>query len=368
MAQVLVNYAKKDLATALPIVNALKRAGLSVRSNPLGQSVEDPGTDACVLMLWSKEAAESVAQQEIHRAMQAWSSDRLVLAALDATPLPVGLRDLSAVPIRDASEPETKPLVDRVRAVVAGEAAAPLPAPAAAPAPSRKPRRRAPLLVGGILVLGATILAVASVFLANPQASLRPPSHLRIFVPISGTGPDADLVILLIVLALGTAVGGVLIGLWRARSRARSQREPTATESPLAMARSDETPQLFVSYSRRDERAVEQLVRELERLGYVVWIDRHSKGAHRYAAPIVRAIRSSGIVALMCSENAFTSDHVIREVYVAGDCKKPFIAFQLDPTDFPDEILYFLSGFPRIPVARIDPQQLRSEIARLIVA
>ena len=70
----------------------------------------------------------------------------------------------------------------------------------------------------------------------------------------------------------------------------------------------------------------------------------------------------------MWSQNAFTSDHVIREVYVAGDYKKPFIAFQLDSTQFPDEILYFVSGFPRISIATIDQQQLRSEIARLVAA
>ena len=69
----------------------------------------------------------------------------------------------------------------------------------------------------------------------------------------------------------------------------------------------------------------------------------------------------------MCSRNAFVSDHVIREVYVAGDFKKPFIAFQLDATEFPDEVLYFVSGFPRIAVASISPQQLSSEIARLVV-
>ena len=97
-----------------------------------------------------------------------------------------------------------------------------------------------------------------------------------------------------------------------------------------------------------------------------VWIDREAKGSQRYAAPIVRAIRTSRLVALMCSQNAFTSDHVVREVYVAGDYKKPFITFELDSTQFPDEILYFISGFPRIPVASMDPQRLRSEIARLV--
>ena len=38
-------------------------------------------------------------------------------------------------------------------------------------------------------------------------------------------------------------------------------------------------------------------------------------------------------------------DHVTREVYVAGDCKKPFIVFQLDPAEFPDELRYLCLVF-----------------------
>ena len=125
-------------------------------------------------------------------------------------------------------------------------------------------------------------------------------------------------------------------------------------------------PEVFVSYSSKDAPNVEQLVKQIEQLGYGVWIDRQAAGSQRYAAPIVQAIRMSRLIALMCSQHAFASDHVVREIYVAGDCKKPFIAFQLDLTDFPDEILYFLSGFPRIPITSIDQQQLRSELARLV--
>ena len=138
--------------------------------------------------------------------------------------------------------------------------------------------------------------------------------------------------------------------------------------APPVRAASNGAPQVFVSYSRQDGPTVEQLVQQIEQLGYPVWIDRQSAGSQRYAAPIVRAIRTSRLVALMCSQDAFASDHVIREVYVAGDYKKPFIAFQLDSTEFPDEIFYFVSGFPRVPVATIDRQQLYSQIARLVAA
>jgi hypothetical protein len=56
------------------------------------------------------------------------------------------------------------------------------------------------------------------------------------------------------------------------------------------------------------------------------------------------------------------------KIYVAGDMKKPFIAFQLDPTEFPDEVLYFVSGFPRLPIASVNIERLQTEIARLVAA
>jgi hypothetical protein len=99
-------------------------------------------------------------------------------------------------------------------------------------------------------------------------------------------------------------------------------------------------------------------------MGYPVWIDREGVGSQRYAGQIVGAIRMSKLVALMCSKSAFASDHVIREVYVAGDLKKPFVALQLDPTEFPDDILYFVTGFPRIPVEGATLEALSAEFRR----
>jgi hypothetical protein len=62
----------------------------------------------CVVVLWSEAAAQSpFVQLEIRQAIRAWSSDRLVLATLDDTPLRVGLRDLSAISIRDATDSGT---------------------------------------------------------------------------------------------------------------------------------------------------------------------------------------------------------------------------------------------------------------------
>jgi hypothetical protein len=44
-----------------------------------------------------------------------------------------------------------------------------------------------------------------------------------------------------------------------------------------------------------------------------------------------------------------------------------FLVFQLDHSEFPDEVLYFVTGFPRLSVTAIDPQGLRTELSRLLV-
>ena len=167
-------------------------------------------------------------------------------------------------------------------------------------------------------------------------------------------------------LVLGAAIGAA-VWAWIAWSRWRSYRGPSKAPWQLP-ASSKGAPQVFVSYSYRDEREVEQLVQQIEQMGYPVYIDRQSTGAQRYAGSIVMAIRTLEAHRAHVLTERVRLDHVIREIYVAGDYKKPFIAFQLDGTEFPDEVLYFLSGFPRIPIATIDAQRLRSEIARLLTA
>lgn len=147
--------------------------------------------------------------------------------------------------------------------------------------------------------------------------------------------------------------------LFDAIQSSRQERDIQALQAELR-------PQVFVSYSRLDLPSVEHLIKHIEQAGYAVWIDRQEASLQRYAARIVQAIKGSQFVALMCSRNAFQSDHVIREIYVAGDHRKPFVVFQLDQSDFPDDVIYFVSGFPRVKVQTLDPDGLRSEISRLL--
>jgi hypothetical protein len=397
MAQVYVSYGGKDRGTALPVIEAMNQAGLDVwhfAKSPavsVGDSFEQTRRELdkaqCVVVLWSKAAAQSDwLQWEIHHAIQAWSSDRLVLAALDETPLPVGLRDLSPIPIREASDSGTKQLIERVQAIVGRSSVAVesrlddrserarqeevLATEAAATAAKAAPKSRdwdalgaAPRDVGrivavAVLLAGFAVLAAAILYINSGGGSFSPNLDLP-------TAESSNLSFVLTILALGVATGaGATACIVWLRRRSKSAPTTMLVHVPAA----SDGVSIFVSYSRQDGRTVERLVEEMEQLGHKVWIDRESISSQRYAGPIVAAIRDSRFFALMCSQNAFTSDHVIREVYVAGDFKKSFIVFQLDSTKFPDEIHYFLSGFPRLPIAAVDQQQLRSEIARLLAA
>jgi hypothetical protein len=422
--QVFVSSSTKDRHAAEPIIEAIKQAGLSsVFSSadydispgyPWPQQIENAIISSrCLVVLWSKAAAQSEwLQHEIYFAIRAWSSDSLVLAALDDAPLPMGLRDLSAIQIRNADDSGTKQLIERARAIVGTEegsldgsaprvalgSVAPPPEQAASAVPIRKKSgglRNGPASHRFLTILNRTLLvlvitlgllwfAIALRF-ATTQGPLRylegpliwrlnpsapGPAPAPAPAPPEGAGPSVLLMVM--VLALGVGLGAGTIWSWTVRSRSRSTsgafRGKLQAFGDFQPAQSNSASQVFISYSRKDERDVEQLVQQIDELGYAIWMDRQSAGSQRYAAQIVHAIRTSRLVALMCSKNAFASDHVIREIYVAGDYKKPFIAFQLDSSVLPDEILYFVSGFPRIPVTNIDPQQLRSEIARLVEA
>jgi hypothetical protein len=424
MTQVILRYAPEDFQAVHPIIEALSEAGLQVAEasrrgiNQLELDITehvaiDFGVTNCVVVVWSRAAAQSrFVEFELRHAMAAWSSDRLVLATLDDTPLPVGLRDLPAISIStNAPDSGKNDLIEHVVATVKPRPVFAEPKkiseeglstalsdplaivrlddalPSAASAPTcASPRSYSwAIIPAGTLsvVCGAVLIAMLlAMFIREPEPTADLPNIIPPSVMPPSFPPSADILpersdtslvlgFIAIMFFVGAAVGGGAVWVSTAWSPRRVTRRLAAPSAVPLMSQTPSPPpsgppEVFVSYSRKDATNVERLVKQIEQLGYAVWIDRQSGGSQRYAAPIVQAIRMSRLIALMCSQNAFASDHVVREIYVAGDCKKPFIAFQLDLTDFPDEILYFLSGFPRIPIASIDQQQLRSEIARLV--
>ncbi len=109
--------------------------------------------------------------------------------------------------------------------------------------------------------------------------------------------------------------------------------------------------EVFISYSSRDRERVLFIADQLAAAGVSVWVDRHKiSGATRWAAEIVRGIKSCKVFLLMCSDGAMGSWAVNQELQVAGECQKTLLPLIIERTSFPDQMLYFLAGWQWIEV------------------
>ena len=401
MALIYIVHAGPDGAVVDQVWEELRKAGLgqdiqhfdASRDNAYQRSDEQVLARAaaadCVILIWSPAMIGAPRSScATHAAIQAWSRDRFVLGYLghlEDAQLPAGLRDLAAQPLKAGPaleslqigggrvrEEDISFLVKLVEARISGSvnagvlvgSSAPMarsaPAPSAPPPPMAAPRRSSGRLaivsaVSALLLIGAAT-ALLTVRYNIEQASNSPSPAPWI---VGG-------------LALATLLAGGTV--WLRSRRIPVRVAPAAPRARTAPAPSPEPASghhVFVSYSRQDAAKVDAVVQQIKAAGYTVWLDtQSSEAAQRYAGQIVRAIRASKVVALMCSRNSFGSDHVVREVYLAGDSKKPFVCVTLDEglsdADFPDELLYFVTGFPRLKLADLAPGRMRSEIARFV--
>jgi hypothetical protein len=256
-----------------------------------------------VVLIWSPQAAMSPAFMDQAKIwFNAWSKGKLIIIRYDAAELPIGLRDVYCFDYsEEQSEGLRKAIAEKLTEVTIDIDRADLPS----------------------AVGGAAAGAAAG-------------SLIR---------------------GIGTVVGGVIGAVFGGVA-------VSSTKGGVPTADAGEHV-VFVSYSHSDINDVDPIVSQIEEAGYNVWIDRKAKmGSGRYAAQIVKAIKSAKVVTLMASKSSINSDHVIREVYVAGDFNKPFLVCKLDDVDLPDEVLYFISGFPRVSVS--EKQRIIMEISRFL--
>ncbi|MEY2482332.1 MAG: hypothetical protein QOK24_860 [Verrucomicrobiota bacterium] len=114
---------------------------------------------------------------------------------------------------------------------------------------------------------------------------------------------------------------------------------------------------LFLSYSRRDEKRVLPIADRLRAAGLSVWIDQGGiDGATLWAQEISDAIRRAKVCVLFGSASSFGSPHVIREVSLACDERKPILPLQLDPVETPSAMRYQLAGIQHIALYQGDAE------------
>ena len=102
---------------------------------------------------------------------------------------------------------------------------------------------------------------------------------------------------------------------------------------------------VFVSYSRKDSKTVDQIVARLTAEGLEVWIDREEiKAGELWRTQIVEAIDTCDAFILMLSCNSVVSDNVRKEIDLAQDSGRNIFVMKFNEAKLPAEIRYQLAG------------------------
>lgn len=183
--------------------------------------------------------------------------------------------------------------------------------------------------------------------------------------------------------AAGLVLLFLLMGLMRRKSPAKKApaapveasaapevlEETVPVAEPIAppVAALEDGHDAFVSYSHANAETVLPIVQSIEEDGITVWIDRDEmRAGQNWAGQIVRAIKSADRFCLMCSAQAFESDHVRREVYLADKYGKKMVPIRLDATEMPEDIEYFLIGRQWIDLFEVAEEDRMKAIKSLL--
>jgi hypothetical protein len=355
---VFISHAPADRNSAEALEKVIERRGQFAELDD-GQTAMPPvrGGDVLVLLVSQALTFATARLRLEQRALDAWAEGRLVIVKLDHGIAPVGLRDLPAIDASFEAQREFKWLEvadairEKLRAPVgradnrdgASEGDAP-------PPPARK--------TGGSSLLGAILLpllalpgllalaASASIWLANrigPTPGGLPELRdgidgfgARYGMP-SGVTEWLFLIAILATLAiLGLFIARLVRGIGKGATKARAPR----AERPVAVGDA-----VFVSYARANQGAVLPVINAVKQLGKRFWLDQQGIAAGEgWAGEIVRAIKASPRVVVMCSQAAFESDHVKREIYLADRYQKRLVPVFIEQAEPPEDFEYFFAG------------------------
>lgn len=125
---------------------------------------------------------------------------------------------------------------------------------------------------------------------------------------------------------------------------------------------SDRNPvRVFVCHSSVDAALATEIVGALEREGVVAWMaPRDVASGENYPRQIVKAIVDCDIFAILISDSACASEHVLRELEQASRQKRPLLPILIDEV-VSDDIDYYLGAVQRIsgPKSQIVGQVVR---------
>ena len=396
--------APEDEVEAEKLADYLKRFGVFIRAE-YGKFAYPPAQHGeFTLALWSRNAMMSTRQMLLtNRAIDAWAEGQLVMARLEHGLNPRGLSDLEMVDLtfEAAREHRYRDVLNALRAVEderrrALQAETPvqdLPGGGSDGGPSEDLEEDDWKGGRAYSVEAGTRSEIKTSSASEEITAEVPPPEVSVIRETKSSGGTGLFGVMLMVLGgagLSVAVwqnyltwqvgamiaGGLLVAVMflnivlaamsgararpaEAKRRAVSMPEREAeAPSPAPMipdaqaaapaapaAPPEEDHEVFVSYSHQNAETVLPIVETVEAKGLSIWIDKDEMRAGQgWAGQIVRAIKSAERFCLMCSEQAFASDHVRREVYLADKYGKAMVPIKLDGAEMPEDIEYFLAG------------------------
>jgi len=394
---VFLAHAPADRNTAEALEKIIERRGQFCELDDGQTALKPVGNGDAFVLLVSQALTFATARLRLEqRALDAWAQGRLVVVKLDHGIAPVGLRDLPAIDatFEAARDFKWNEVADAVTKIIRtppatdahdDDADEPTPAPAqsdgAAPRESvqRKQGGGFPfaallypiLLLPGLLAISAS----ASIWLANRIGPV-PGGWPELITGIDGFGTryglPAGITPWLFAASLVLFVGVIGLIIAGFFNRGAPRAEAPARNPPRPRRRGQAAPSsdaVFVSYARANDMTVLPLVEAAKRAGRKFWLDQQGISAgDGWAGEIVRAIKAAGGVVVMCSQAAFESDHVKREIYLADRYKKKLVPVFIEAAEPPEDFEYFFAGVQTLNLYETPEEERPEALNRVLGA
>ena len=308
-----------------------------------------------VVLLLSKDFVFALTRLRLEqRALDAWAEGRLVLVKLDHAFAPVGLRDLPAIDASFAAQREFKwqEIANAVREKLKAQMRPGGDAPASPP--THTPRKHGGGMVAALMILLAApgiaaLAAGVSIWLANRIGPI-PGDWADLLAGIDGFGMRYGVPTGATAWGFAAAIGVMLVVFAWVAARlvlgALGERRGASWPAPAPASEAPAAPgSVFVSYARANQAVVLPVIEAAQRDGRKFWLDQQGiNTGDGWAGEIVRAIKSSAGVMVMCSKAAFESDHVKREIYLADRYHKRLAPVYIELAETPEDFEYFFAG------------------------
>lgn len=393
---VFLAHAPADRHLAEALEKVIERRGQFAELDDGQTALKPVGTGDVYVLLVSSALTFATARLRLEqRALDAWAQGRLVVVKLDHGIPPVGLRDLPAIDatFEAAREFKWNEVADAIHDILRapqpqahdgdddgddGHVIEPTPRPPAQSVSAKSGGGLLSILIALVLTLPGllAIAATASIWLVNrigPTPGGWPELidgingfGLRYGIPAGVTPALFAVAILLLVAALGFVIAAIF---GRKKEPADLRRDVPRPRPRGPRVTPPTADAVFVSYARANDMTVLPLVEAAKRAGRKFWLDQQGISAgDGWAGEIVRAIKAAGGVVVMCSQAAFESDHVKREIYLADRYKKKLVPVYIEQAEAPEDFEYFFAGVQTLNLFETPEAERPEALIRLLGA